>query len=183
MSLGVLLADDQELVRTGFRMILEESGIEVVAREEIPSPVRVLILTTLDLDEYVYGALRAGASGFLLKDAPRRQLLDAIEVVASGDALIAPSITRRLIEEFARQPETARARPAALDSLTERELDVLRLVARGMSNAEIATELVIGDATVKTHVAHLLTKLGLRDRAQAVVLAYEQGIVRPGTPR
>jgi DNA-binding NarL/FixJ family response regulator len=222
MSLRVLLADDQELVRTGFRMILEESGMEVVgeardgeeavklagrlrpdvvlmdirmprmdgieatrliAREEIPGPARVLILTTFDLDEYVYGALRAGASGFLLKDAPRRQLLDAIEVVASGDALIAPSITRRLIEEFARQPETALARPGALDSLTERELDVLKLVARGMSNAEIATELVIGEATVKTHVAHLLMKLGLRDRVQAVVLAYEQGIVRPGAAR
>jgi DNA-binding NarL/FixJ family response regulator len=139
----------------------------------------VLILTTFDLNEYVYEALRAGASGFLLKDAPAAQLVTAIRVVADGDALLAPSITRRLIAEFAQRPAPS-ARPAALQELTERELEVLRLIARGLSNAEIAKELFVGDATVKTHVARILMKLGLRNRVQAVVAAYESGLVQPG---
>jgi DNA-binding NarL/FixJ family response regulator len=144
------------------------------------NPPRVLVLTTFDLDEYVYEALRAGASGFLLKEAPAEQLVSAIRVVADGDALIAPSVTRRLIEEFANRPR-ARAQLAPwLDELTSRELEVLRLLARGRSNAEIAADLVVGDATVKTHVARVLRKLGARDRTQAVVLAYEAGVVRPG---
>jgi DNA-binding NarL/FixJ family response regulator len=138
----------------------------------------VLMLTTFDLDEYIYEALRIGASGFLLKDTPANRLLDAVRVAASGDALLAPSITRRLIEQFARaaRPESA-AVPAALAELTSRELEVIRLVAQGLSNAEIAAELVLGENTIKTHVAHLLSKLGLRDRVQAVVLAYETGLV------
>jgi len=213
----VLIADDQELVRTGFRVILSaEPDIEVVGeaadgrkaieavrtlRPEIvvmdirmpnldgieatraiatvPGAVRVLILTTFDLDEYVYEALRAGASGFLLKDAGADELLHAIRVVAAGDALLAPSITRRLIEDYARRPPR-REQPAALGELTPRELEVLRLVARGLTNSDIARELVVGDATVKTHVAHIFTKLDLHDRAQAVVLAYESGLVQPG---
>jgi DNA-binding NarL/FixJ family response regulator len=218
VTLRVLLADDQELMRTGFRMILESAGIEVVgeaangqdaielARElrpdvvlmdvrmpkmdgvqatrelagrDVHDPITVLILTTFDLDEYVYAALRAGASGFLLKDAPREELLHAIEVVAAGDALLAPSVTRRLIDEFAARPEDLVPTSGALNSLTARELDVLRLVARGLSNSEIADELVVGEATVKTHVGHVLMKLQLRDRVQAVVLAYEHGLVRP----
>ena len=141
----------------------------------------MLILTTFDLNEYVYEALRAGASGFLLKDAPADQLVTAIRVVAAGEALLAPSITRRLIEEFARRPPP-NARPAQLQTLSPRELDVLRLVARGLSNAEIAGELYVGDATVKTHVSRILQKLGLRDRVQAVVLAYESGLQQPGNP-
>jgi len=143
------------------------------------STARVLVLTTFDLDEYVFAALRAGASGFLLKDAPADQLLTAIRVIAAGDALIAPSVTRRLIAEFANQP-TPTDRPAQLESLTPRERDVLRLLARGMSNSEIAAALFLGDATIKTHVSRILTKLGLRDRVQAVVLAYESGLTRPG---
>jgi DNA-binding NarL/FixJ family response regulator len=144
-----------------------------------PQPPRVLILTTFDLDEYVYEALRAGASGFMLKDARAGELLHAVRVVAAGEALLAPSITRRLIEDFARRPRTS-ARPAALAELTPRELEVLGLIARGSSNADIARELVVSDATVKTHVGRIFAKLGLHDRAQAVVLAYECGLVAPG---
>jgi DNA-binding NarL/FixJ family response regulator len=213
----VLLADDQELVRAGFRMILETQadlqvvgeaadGVDAVAatrrlRPEVVlmdirmpnldglqatkqlmaagSASRVVILTTFDLDEYVYQALAAGASGFLLKNAPPEQLISAVRVVAAGDALLAPSITRRVIQQFARLP--APGGTDALAGLTERERQVLQLVARGLSNAEIAAELVVSDATVKSHVAHLLSKLRLRDRVQAVVLAYESGLVRPGT--
>jgi DNA-binding NarL/FixJ family response regulator len=141
---------------------------------------RVLMLTTFDLDEYVYDALRAGASGFLLKDVPAEQLIDGIHVVAQGDALLAPSVTRRLIQEFSRSAATQRKAPASLDDLTPRELEVFKLIARGMSNAEIAAELVVSETTVKTHVARVLMKLGVRDRVQAVVLAYESGVVAPG---
>jgi DNA-binding NarL/FixJ family response regulator len=141
---------------------------------------RVLILTTFDLDEYVYEAFKAGASGFLLKDVPRAQLVAAIRTVAAGDQLLSPSITRKLIEEFVRRPPRRAGIPDSLTTLTERELDVLRLVARGLSNAEIAKELYLSDATVKTHVAHVLQKLDLRDRVQAVVLAYESGLVEAG---
>ena len=213
----VLLADDQALVRAGFRMILRaEPDIEVVgeaghgeeavelARALEPDVVlmdirmpeldgieatrrivdgrdgspRILVLTTFDLDEYVYEALRAGASGFLLKDAPEDQLLAGIKVVADGGSLFAPAVTRRLIERFA---EGARTEPApALAELTPRELEVLRLVARGLSNAEIATDLFVSEHTAKTHVGHILQKLEARDRVQAVVLAYESGLVRAG---
>jgi DNA-binding NarL/FixJ family response regulator len=214
MTISVLIADDQALVRTGFRKILEsEPDLEVVgeagdgadaiegcsllrpdvvlmdirmprvdgleATRQLAGKTRVLILTTFDLNEYVYEALRAGASGFLLKDAPADQLVTAIRVVAAGEALLAPSITRRLIQEFARRPP-ANARPAELDALSPRELDVLQLVGRGLSNAEIAGELYVGDATVKTHVSRILQKLSLRDRVQAVVLAYESGLLQPG---
>jgi DNA-binding NarL/FixJ family response regulator len=213
----VLLADDEGLVRAGFRMILKaEPDIEVVgeaadgneaiakAQRLAPDVVlmdirmpgldgiaaaeritagehapRVLVLTTFDRDEYVYGALRAGAGAFLLKDAPEHQLLSAIRVVADGGSLFAPSITRRLIEHFAAGPDTTSA-PAALEELTGRELEVLRLVARGLSNAEIAAELVVSEHTTKTHVASVLQKLHLRNRVQAVVFAYESGLVRPG---
>ena len=213
----VLLVDDQELVRTGFRLILDlEPGLEVVGEaangeeavwlcaELLPDVVlmdvrmpvldgiraterivaagstsRVLILTTFDLDEYVYDALRAGASGFLLKDAPRDQLVAAVRIVAGGESLLAPYITRRLIERFVAQPAPG-TMPDAVAALSERERDVLGLLARGLSNAEIATRLFVSDATVKTHVARLLAKLGVRDRMQAVVLAYETGFVRPG---
>jgi DNA-binding NarL/FixJ family response regulator len=217
LSIRVLLADDQRLVRAGFRMILEtEPGIEVVGeaadgldaveavgrmRPDVilmdirmpsvdgieatrrilagPEPrPRVLVLTTFDLDEYVYEALRAGASGFLLKDAPEDQLVAAIRVAADGGAMFSPSVTRRLIEEFARRAD--RRPPPALDELTPRELEVLGLVARGLSNAEIAAELVVSEHTAKTHVAHILSKLHLRDRVQAVVVAYESGLVEPG---
>ena len=216
MSVRVVIADDQQLVRTGFRMILESepdidvvgeatNGLEAVsrARETHPDVVlmdirmpeldgiqatrritshndcqgtRVLILTTFDLDEYVFDALRAGASGFLLKDTPAPALTSAVRTIAGGDALLGPTITRRLVEEFIATPPTP-APPPGFDDLTSRELDVFRLVARGMSNAEIAAELVVAETTVKTHVARLLMKLGLRDRVQAVVLAYEAGIV------
>jgi len=224
MTIRVVIADDQQLVRTGFRMILEsEADIEVVgeasdgrqavslARQTHPDvvlmdirmpeqdgieatrqltsasqhpPTRVLILTTFDLDEYVFDALRSGASGFLLKDSQAAQLADAVRVVAAGDALLAPTVTRRLIEEFA-ATTAARTlpRPAAIGELTPRELDVFRLVATGMSNAEIAAALVIGETTVKTHVTRLLMKLSLRDRVQAVVLAYDTGIASPGSKR
>jgi DNA-binding NarL/FixJ family response regulator len=219
MTVRVLIADDQSLVRAGFRLVLESHpDIEVVGEAsngeeavyavgrlgpevvlmDIQMPhldgiaatrqiterhdARVLVLTTYDLDEYVYDALQAGASGFLLKDAPPAQLADGIRAVAAGDALLAPSVTRRLIEEFATAGRARRSRPAALDELTPRELEVLRLVARGMSNAEIADALVVSDTTVKTHVTHVLSKLGLRDRVQAVVLAYESGLVSPGRP-
>jgi DNA-binding NarL/FixJ family response regulator len=157
-------------------------GVEatrLLAGPDAADPVTVLILTTFDIDEYVYAALRAGASGFLLKDAPPEELVRAIHVVAAGEALLAPSITRRLLEEFASRPDPHAAPPAALDTLTARELEVLRLVARGMTNAEIAGELVVGETTVKTHVGHVLMKLGLRDRVQAVVFAYEEGLVSP----
>ena len=212
----VLVADDQALMRTGFRMILDAEddikvvgeaidgadavrqferlgpdvvvmdvrmptmdGIEATRRLTAAHPsVRVMILTTFDLDEYVYEALRAGASGFLLKDRPAEELVAAVRVVASGDALLAPSITRRLIHEFAkRSPAVA---PTELDELTERERDVLVLMARGLSNAEIASSLYVAETTVKTHVGRVLHKLRLRDRAQAVVLAYESGLVQPG---
>jgi DNA-binding NarL/FixJ family response regulator len=217
VTVRVLLADDQELVRAGFRMILETradievvgdagDGVEAVAatRRLQPDVVlmdirmpnldglqatkqitaagsapRVLILTTFDLDEYVYQALTAGASGFLLKNAPPEQLISAVRVVAAGDGLLSPSITRRVIEQFTRLPPPGGA--DALKGLTDRELQVLKLVARGLSNAEIAAELVVSDATVKSHVAHLLAKLRLRDRVQAVVLAYESGLIRPGS--
>jgi DNA-binding NarL/FixJ family response regulator len=217
VTVRVVIADDQALVRTGFRAIVShEPDLDVVgeagdgraAVEQVRlhrpdvvlmdirmpgmdgleatrlltanrSTARVLILTTFDLDEYVFAALRAGASGFLLKDAPADQLLTAIRVIAAGDALIAPSVTRRLIAEFANQP-TQTDRPEQLESLTPRERDVLRLLARGMSNSEIAAALFLGDATIKTHVSRILTKLGLRDRVQAVVLAYESGLTRPG---
>jgi DNA-binding NarL/FixJ family response regulator len=141
---------------------------------------RVLILTTFDLDDYVYEALRAGASGFLLKDAPAADLVSAVRVVASGEALLAPSVTRRLIAEFAARPGRDRPRPTALNALTPRETEVLRLIARGMSNTEIAAELVVAEQTVKTHIGRILAKLALRDRAQAVVLAYETGLVAAG---
>jgi DNA-binding NarL/FixJ family response regulator len=216
MTIKVLIADDQALVRTGFRKILEsEPDLEVVgeagdggeaveaslllrpdvvlmdirmprldgleATRLLAGKTRVLVLTTFDLNEYVYEALRAGASGFLLKDAPADQLVTAIRVVAAGEALLAPSVTRRLIEEFARRPPS-NIRPAELEALSPRELEVLRLVARGLSNAEIAGELFLGDATVKTHVSRILRKLTLRDRVQAVVLAYESGLLQPGDP-
>jgi DNA-binding NarL/FixJ family response regulator len=212
----VLIADDQAMVRSGLRMILESAGdIEVVAeaadgaeavrvsRRERPDvvlmdvrmpemdgleatrqitgdqpEVRVMVLTTFDLDDYVYGALRAGASGFLLKDAPADDLIAAVRVVAAGDALLAPRVTRRLIAEFAGRPVAPDA-VKGLGDLTEREIEVLRLLARGMSNAEIAGELFVGETTVKTHVSHILTKLQLRDRVQAVVVAYESGLVTP----
>lgn len=144
-----------------------------------PTP-RVLILTTFDLDEYVYAALRSGASGFLLKDTSPEQLVAAVRTVVAGDALLAPSITRRLVERFARPEPAAEITPEALAALTPRETEVLRLVARGMSNAEIAAQLVVSEATVKTHVAGVLGKLGLRNRAQAVVFAYESGLIRAG---
>jgi DNA-binding NarL/FixJ family response regulator len=140
----------------------------------------VLVLTTYDLDEYVYDALQAGASGFLLKDTPPEQLADGIRAVAGGDALLAPTVTKRLIEEFTRVGRNRTAPPAELEELTPRELEVLKLLARGLSNAEIAAELVVSETTVKTHVTHVLGKLGLRDRVQAVVLAYESGLVQPG---
>jgi DNA-binding NarL/FixJ family response regulator len=159
----------------------EIDGIEAtrLIRDDPDSCARVLILTTFDLDEHVYEALRAGASGFLLKDTPPDDLIAAVRVLAGGEALLAPSITRRLIEEFANGAAALR-RVAGLDDLTEREVEVLRLMARGMSNVEIAGELYLGETTVKTHVSRVLTKLGVRDRVQAVVAAYESGLVRPG---
>ena len=147
----------------------------------VANPTRVLILTTFDLDEYVYEALRAGASGFLLKDAPPEELAAAIRVIAAGEALLAPSVTRRLIQRFADRPPPKAVDARSLGRLTDRETEVLRLVARGLSNAQIATELVVSETTVKSHVAHLLMKLGLHDRVQAVVLAYETGFVQPGS--
>ena len=213
MSIRVLVADDQSMIRAGFRMLLKnEEGIEVVAEAEdgleaveksarytpgvvlmdIRMPkldgleatrrilaadpsVRVLILTTFDLDEYIYEALRAGASGFVLKDDPPEQLIAAIRTVAAGDALLSPAVTRRVIEEFTQRPR--REAPKGLDELTDRELEIFRLIAKGLSNAEIGQQLFIGETTVKTHVTHILQKLGLRDRVQAVVLAYRSGLV------
>ena len=160
----------------------EMDGIEATRRlVDGGATAKVVMLTTFDMDEYVYEALRAGASGFLLKDVPPEQLVAGIRAVASGDALLAPSVTRRVIEEFVRRPpESVRTPPAELGDLTAREAEILRLIARGLSNAEIAKELVVSETTVKTHVAHVLMKLGLRDRVQAVVFAYEAGVVRPG---
>jgi DNA-binding NarL/FixJ family response regulator len=161
----------------------EMDGIEatrLIAGREGDGGPRVLMLTTFDLDEYVYDALRAGASGFLLKDVPAEQLVDGIRLVARGDALLAPSVTKRLIQEFSRGAVAQQSAPAALEELTPRELEVFKLIARGMSNAEIAAELVVSETTVKTHVARVLMKLGVRDRVQAVVLAYESGVVAPG---
>lgn len=221
MSIRVLLADDQALVRGGLRMIVDaQSDMEVVGeaadgREAIeafhklhpdvvvmdirmpnldgveatrrlagpdsPYRARVLVLTTFDLDEYVYDALRAGASGFMLKDAPPAELIGAIRVVAAGDALLAPSVTRRLISSFvAKAPARPQAR-AALDTLTDREQEVLKLVARGLSNAQIAETLVVGETTVKTHVARMLDKLDLQNRVQAAIFAYETGLVELGS--
>jgi DNA-binding NarL/FixJ family response regulator len=161
-------------------------GVEATGRIAGPGvtgPVpRVIILTTFDLDDYVYAALRNGASGFLLKDTPPETLADAIHVVAGGDALLAPSITRRLIEDVARRPATGIDEQPGLRELTDRELDVLKLMARGLSNAEIAERLIVGETTVKTHVGRILMKLGARDRVQAVVVAYESGVVSPGSP-
>jgi DNA-binding NarL/FixJ family response regulator len=212
----VLIADDQPLVRSGIRMILEsEEGLEVVgeaadgleaiarARELRPDVIvldvrmpgvdgieatrrvlaepnapRVLMLTTFDLDEYVYEAMRAGASGFVLKNVPPAKLVDAVRTVAEGDALLSPTITRRMIERFVQRPLPTRS--PELAELTERETDVLRLIARGLSNAEIAERLFLSEATVKSHVNRILSKLGLRDRTQAAVRAYETGLVEPG---
>jgi DNA-binding NarL/FixJ family response regulator len=216
--LTVVVADDQMLVRSGFRMILSSAGIEVVAeaadgkeavaavlrhkpdvvlmdirmpgmdgleatRRILGAPAsgspRIIILTTFDLDQYVYAALAAGASGFLLKDVSAEQLIAAVHLVRTGDAMLAPSITRRLVERFAPRP----AVPGHdLSALTPREREVLGLIARGLSNAELAAALTLSEATVKTHVARILTKLGLRDRVQAVVLAYETGLVKPSDP-
>lgn len=153
---------------------------QLVGDRPLADRPRVLILTTFDLDDYVYAALRAGASGFLLKDAPAADLVHAVRVVAAGDALLAPAVTRRLITEFAARPDRDRPRPAVLSGLTPRETEVLRLIARGCSNAEIAAELVVAEQTVKTHVGRILSKLNLRDRAQAVVVAYETGLVAAG---
>jgi DNA-binding NarL/FixJ family response regulator len=152
-------------------------GLEATRR--LQDGPKILILTTFDLDDYVYAALRAGASGFLLKDAPAADLINAVRVVAAGEALLAPSVTRRLIAEFAARPAGDRPRPTALNALTPRETDVLRLIARGRSNQEIASDLVVAEQTVKTHIGRILSKLGLRDRAQAVVFAYETGLVTP----
>ena len=215
----VVIADDQALVRGGFRMILGAAGIPVVAEAadgaqavaaalrhrpdvvlmDIRMPemdgleatrrilasqacagCRIIILTTFDLDQYVYTALTAGASGFLLKDVSPEQLVAAVRLVRSGDALLAPSITRRLIKQFAPRPASHPAGYGDLSALTPRELEVLRLLARGLSNAELAAQLTLSEATVKTHVARILGKLGLRDRVQAVVLAYETGLAAPG---
>jgi DNA-binding NarL/FixJ family response regulator len=161
----------------------ELDGIEATRRllsNGDAGDTKVVMLTTFDMDEYVFDALRAGASGFLLKDVPPERLVDGIRAVANGDALLAPSITRRLIEEFVRSGPATTSPPAGLSELTARELEVLQLIARGLSNAEIAKELFVSETTVKTHVAHVLMKLGLRDRVQAVVLAYEAGVVQPG---
>jgi DNA-binding NarL/FixJ family response regulator len=218
-QIRVLVVDDQELVRSGFCVILDAAeGITVVGeaangdaavtavaadqpdvvlmdirmpgmdgleatrlitRSSAAAP-KIVMLTTFDLDDYVYEALRAGASGFLLKDSPRHDLIAAVRAAAAGDALLSPSVTRRVIEAFARRPPETTPSPSRLASLTARERDVLLLLARGRSNAEIATSLFVSEATVKTHVGNLLAKLGLRDRVQAVILAYETGMVIPG---
>ncbi len=218
MTIKVLIADDQALVRAGFKMILEtDPDIRVVAEADdgaeaveaafrtrpdialmdirmpgmdgleatrriiaAPNPPRVLILTTFDLDEYVFDALTAGASGFLLKDVAPEQLLAGIRTIAQGDSLLSPSVTRRLIESFVRDGRQSREPPPVLDELTPRELEILQLVARGLSNSEIADQLVVSSTTIKTHVARVLMKLALRDRIQAVVFAYANGVIRPG---
>jgi DNA-binding NarL/FixJ family response regulator len=221
-TIRVLIADDQQMVRQGFTVLLNaQSGIEVVGqavdgldavakvaelapdvvlmdirmpelggieatrRITVATPqIKVLVLTTFDLDEYVYEALRAGASGFLLKDASAEQLAEAVRVVAAGDALLAPGVTRRLIAEFSRLNGTPRTPlKSRVGDLTERETEVLALIAQGLSNAEIAEHLVVAEQTVKTHVGRILVKLGLRDRTQAAVFAYESGLVRPGGGR
>ncbi|MBT2224962.1 response regulator transcription factor [Nonomuraea sp. NEAU-A123] len=218
MTIRVLLADDQQMIRAGLRLIISaEPDIQVVGEAgdgpsavtearrlrpdvtlmdirmpkldgirathrlftDTPPPTRVIVLTTFDIDSYVYEALRAGASGFLLKNAPPEELVHAIRVVASGEGLLDPAVTRRVIEEFARTPAPLPA-PAQVATLTARELEVLHLVARGLSNAEIAARLYVSEATIKTHVARMLTKLALRDRVQAVVYAYEHGLIRAG---
>jgi len=219
MSIDVLIADDQALVRAGFRMVLEaDENLRVVAEAndgaqaveaarrthpdivlmDIRMPVmdgleatrrivagndspHVLMLTTFDLDEYVFDALVAGASGFLLKDVAPEDLLAGIHIISRGDSLLSPSVTRRLIASFVRDHPRQPPRPPGLEELTPRELEILQLIARGLSNAEIAERLVVSNTTVKTHVARVLDKLGLRDRVQAVVLAYETGVIRPGT--
>jgi DNA-binding NarL/FixJ family response regulator len=170
---------DPDVVLMDIRMP-EMDGIEATRCLSDRQRPRILILTTFDLDEYVYEALKAGASGFLLKDTPRDRLVAAIRIVAAGEALLAPRITRRLIEEFLHHPPTRASEPEPFRDLTKRESEVLRLIAQGMSNAEIAEALFVTEATVKTHVAHVLTKLALRDRVQAVVAAYEHGLVQPG---
>lgn len=219
MSIRVLLADDEQLVRAGLRLILEsEPDIEVVGEAsngaeavdlatrldpdvvlmDIQMPEmdgleatrrivalgrdvtsRVLVLTTFEVDEYVYEALRAGASGFLLKRTPAAELIAGVRVVAAGEALLAPSVTRRLIDQFAHRPAARSPATGAVSELTEREREVLTLLARGLSNAEIADQLVVSEGTVKTHVKHIFGKLGLRDRAQAVIFAYDAGLVEP----
>ena len=171
----IVLMDIRMPVMDGLQATREILGVSTGR----PVP-RVLILTTFDLDDYVYAALRAGASGFLLKDATAAELVAAVRVVAAGEALLAPSVTRRLIADFARQPRPGQPPPPALDALTQRETEVLRLIARGLSNAEISDALVIAEQTTKTYVGRILAKLGLRDRAQAVVVAYETGLVTPG---
>lgn len=160
----------------------EMDGIEAtrIITSDQDIPTNILVLTTFDLDEFVYGAMRAGASGFLLKDTPASELIAAVRVIAEGDALLAPSVTKRLIEEFARRPEESADRPQLPAGITEREAEALSLLANGMSNKEIAEAMFIGEATAKTHVSRLLTKLGVRDRVQAVVMAYEIGVVKPG---
>jgi DNA-binding NarL/FixJ family response regulator len=178
-AVAMLPRERPQVVLMDIRMP-EMDGLEATRRLVQASPAtRVVILTTYDLDEYIFDAFRAGASGFLLKDAPPEQLVDAIRLAARGDSLLSPSVTRRLVEEFARIPTGTHAVPA-LDELTARELDVLKLIARGLSNSEIADELVVSEATVKTHVARILDKLDCRDRVQAVVVAYESGLVQPG---
>ncbi|TML05318.1 MAG: response regulator transcription factor [Actinobacteria bacterium] len=179
-ALAAARTHDPDVLLMDIRMP-ELDGIEATARlVGSNARTRILVLTTFDLDEYVYRAMKAGASGFLLKDANREQLAHAVRTVAAGDALLAPAITRRLVEDYCRRPPPGVDQPAAADELSPRELEVLRLVARGMANAEIARQLFLSEATVKSHVARILSKLGLRDRVQAVVLAYESGIVRPG---
>ena len=218
MTIRVVVADDQGMVRSGFSVLLNAqpdievigeavNGQEAIARAAelrpdvilmdvrmpvldglhatreitaMPDPPKILVLTTFDLDDYVYEALRAGASGFLLKDASASELANAVRLVAAGDALLAPGVTRRLIAEFARMGGPRAPTRKQIDGLTERESEVLALVARGMSNAEIAGHLVVAEQTIKTHVGRILMKLGLRDRTQAVVLAYESGLVHPG---
>jgi DNA-binding NarL/FixJ family response regulator len=218
MTIRVVVADDQGMVRSGFSVLLNAqpdievigeavNGQEAIARAAelqpdvilmdvrmpvldglhatreitaMPDPPKILVLTTFDLDDYVYEALRAGASGFLLKDASATELANAVRLVAAGDALLAPGVTRRLIAEFARMGAPRTPTRKQIDGLTERESEVLALVARGMSNAEIADHLVVAEQTIKTHVGRILMKLGLRDRTQAVVLAYESGLVHPG---
>ena len=219
MSIRVLVVDDEQLVRTGFRAILESqddisvvgeaddgaSAVEAAVRltpdvvlmdirmrsmngieatrailARVPTPPKIVVLTTFDYDEYVYEALKAGASAFLLKDSPQEQLVAAVRVVMAGDALLHPSITRRLIEDFAARPTPRSGHPPELEGLSDRELEVMKLVARGLSNEEIGAKLFLAKDTVKTHVGHVLTKLSLRDRAQIIVMAYETGLVQPG---